>query len=417
MAPPPPPGDAVSWPTPDSAQGEEKKKAQERAEKSDKEKTPTGKPHGKEKWMPVPYVPSAIFNTPLPPARRGGRPARGGRDSGPRIGSATHGNVGVEKTSLAIPDGSMGPPANSNDHGRAELGSTKNNSVSSRPKRAASAGPSSMREQRKYMDSNTTEKPKEGATAPSKTNQNFGSVVNDSRRASATTQTDDPKERRPFTLGNQQVNDSVNNLAKAPQNAPEREDRNQNSHQEAQANSRPTAPDRRSEGFLKQSENSREYLGHITSRERGEGRGRGNRGRGAGNHAFVNSSHANGQSFSHGHPPSSQVPTPHQGSKSQSNHERHASQSQGVPYSQTQSNSRSYRSGSRSQSIPHPASYGRFPNGINGPSPGPPHLSNLQTDLANSYGYQPGQQGIMSAMPYNAFMEQISLFGMVSMQM
>ncbi|MCJ1268708.1 hypothetical protein MMC22_008596 [Lobaria immixta] len=414
VASPPPPGDATSWPTPDSAQGEEKKRAQERAEKGEKEKTPAAKPHGKEKWMPVPYVPTAVFNTPLPPARRGGRPARGGREGGHRAGSATHGPAGTEKTSTSPTDGSAAPvPANANERGRAELSSSKN---SARPKRAASAGPATVREQRKAADSNTTEKPKEAGTSPTKINQTPGPAAYESRRSSAATQTDDPKFRRSSTIPNQHTNDSGHNVAKFSQNT---DDRPQTQHQEMQTNAR-AVPDRRGEGSGRLSD-QRDFHGHMSNRERGEGRaerGRGNyRGRGAGNHGFSNSGQASTQSFPHGHPSQNQGTTSHQMSKSQNNHERHASHSQGAPYNQSQPIPRSLRSNSRSQSIPNSAPYGRFSNGSNGPHPGPPHLSNLQTDIANAYAYQPGQQGVMSAMPYNAYMEQLSLFSMVSMQM
>ena len=60
----PPVEDATAWPTPQVAIGEEKKKSHEKTEKS-----PVIRPHGKEKWTPVPYVPTAVFNTPLPPIR------------------------------------------------------------------------------------------------------------------------------------------------------------------------------------------------------------------------------------------------------------------------------------------------------------------------------------------------------------
>lgn len=417
VASPPPPGDATSWPTPDSAQGEEKKRAQERAEKGEKEKAPAVKPHGKEKWMPVPYVPTAVFNTPLPPARRGGRPVRGGREGGHRVGSATHGPTGNEKTSAAPTDGSVAAvPANINERGRAELSSSKNSSGSSRPKRAASAGPSTVREQRKAGDAIMTEKQKDVGAGSTKINQTPQPAAIESRRSSAATQTDDPKFRRSSTVPNQQTNDSGHNVVKLSQSA---DDRPQTQHQETQTNPRPL-PDRRGDGPGMPSD-QRDFHGHMPNRERGEGRaerGRGGyRGRGAGNHGFSGSSQNNAQNFPHGHPSQNQGTSSHQIPKSQNNHERHASHSQGAPYNQSQPTSRSLRSNSRSQSIPNSGPYGRFSNGSNGPHSGPPHLANLQTDLANSYGYQPGQQGVMSAMPYNAYMEQISLFGMVSMQM
>ncbi|KAJ5995466.1 Winged helix-turn-helix transcription repressor DNA-binding [Penicillium waksmanii] len=72
--------DASSWPTPEVALDEEKKKAQEKTDKTEKsEKSPVMRTHGKEKWMPVDYVPTAVFNTPPPPiwSWSSGQPAQG----------------------------------------------------------------------------------------------------------------------------------------------------------------------------------------------------------------------------------------------------------------------------------------------------------------------------------------------------
>ena len=105
--PPPPPSDQISWPTPDNAQDEEKKRASERNEKLEKKDTGGGKVHGKEKWIPVEHVPTPVFNTPLPTnARRGGRPARGGRETNVRHTSAMHGHNGVD----AVPNTSQDAP-------------------------------------------------------------------------------------------------------------------------------------------------------------------------------------------------------------------------------------------------------------------------------------------------------------------
>lgn len=420
IAPPPPPGDAISWPTPDSAKGEERKRAQDRAEKGDKEKTPTTKTHGKEKWMPVPYVPSAVFSTPLPPTRRGGRPARGGRDGGGRGGNSVQGNHGPEKVGGSSGSYVSSATGNSYERNRGDVGPYKNN-TSSRPKRAASAGPPTSREQRKSGDTSQGEIPKEGDTEPTNVTQNSVFHHNESRRASAATQTEDAKGRRPSTTINQRTNDFERSSIKPAPHSIDRDERYQDVHHETYPHSRSTAPDRRSDGSARSPEYTREFHSQIPTRERGEGRadrGRGvYRGRGAGNHGFPSSNQSNGQNFSHGHPPPHQASVQHQPPKSQSSHERHASQSQSATYNTTQPVSRSFRSGSRSQTIPHPNSYGRFPSAPSGPNPAAPQLSSLQTDLANTYGYQPGQQGIMSAIPYNAYMEQISLFGMVSMQM
>ena len=76
---------------------------------------------------------------------------------------------------------------------------------------------------------------------------------------------------------------------------------------------------------------------------------------------------------------------------------------------------RHHRSGSRSQSIPNPPAFQRFPG--NASTMGPQPLANLQTDVANMYGYQAGQPAVMSAMPYHPYMESMQVQGMVQMQM
>ena len=82
--------DHESWPTPESAHDDERKKAQSRGEKGEKEKAGGNntRPHGKNEWVPVPYTPSVVFNTPLPKsnARRGRGGGRAGREVGPRTG-------------------------------------------------------------------------------------------------------------------------------------------------------------------------------------------------------------------------------------------------------------------------------------------------------------------------------------------
>jgi la-related protein 1 len=128
----PPVGDASFWPTPQVAQGEEIRKAQEKTEKTDKtekgDKSPATRPHGKEKWMPVPYVPTAVFNTPLPSAgRRGGRAARGGRDGG-RSGAYGAGDQGP-----------AGKQSASADRARNEANTARANSLPAQSRRSNSA--------------------------------------------------------------------------------------------------------------------------------------------------------------------------------------------------------------------------------------------------------------------------------------
>lgn len=414
VAAPPPPGDATSWPTPDSAQGEEKKKAHERVEKGEKEKTPASKPHGREKWMPVPYVPTAIFNTPLPAARRGGRASRGGRDAPNRGHSTIHGSSGPDKPPAGPSDGSVFQSmANSSERGRADPSSFK-------AKRAVSAGPSTVREQRKITDAQAVDRVKETVVGPAKANQNPGPSAGESRRTSTATQTDDGKARRfSSTNGGQQTGERGNTSIKGSQLIGERDDRFQKPHLENPSNARPTGPERRNESSVRQADNTRDFQGHMSNRDRGEGRGERGRGsyRGRANHGYPNSSQANGQNFSHGHPSQSSASAPHQISKTQNSHERHASQSQATPYNQSHSTSRNFRSGNRAQPLQHSATYSRFPNGSSTSHPGAPPLAPLQTDLANAYGYHTGSQGVMSAITYNPYYEQVSLYGMVTVQM
>jgi la-related protein 1 len=129
--------DASSWPTPEVALDEEKKKAQEKTDKTEKsEKSPVMRTHGKEKWMPVDYVPTAVFNTPLPPSGRGGsrRSARGGRESGR---GAAHG-AGEKASSGQPAQGSAGKQA-AGERGQHEAGPNRAASLPAQARRSTSA--------------------------------------------------------------------------------------------------------------------------------------------------------------------------------------------------------------------------------------------------------------------------------------
>lgn len=101
-----PRNDEVSWPTPLTAQDEERRRAQELQEKADKEKSSPAmaKPHGKNEWKPVAYTPTVKFNTPLPALRgRGGKVGvRGGRVPGPTERSLP---VGQAASNNEVPSG------------------------------------------------------------------------------------------------------------------------------------------------------------------------------------------------------------------------------------------------------------------------------------------------------------------------
>lgn len=102
-------GDAESWPTPDTVTMDNRRKSAS-LDKPEKPEIKLGgsKAHGKQ-WVQVPFVPTAVFNTPLPPsaARRGGRGGGRGRDGAGR-GGGNQGNGGpVDKGEST---GSMAPP-------------------------------------------------------------------------------------------------------------------------------------------------------------------------------------------------------------------------------------------------------------------------------------------------------------------
>ncbi|EPS32109.1 hypothetical protein PDE_07068 [Penicillium oxalicum 114-2] len=137
----PPVADASSWPTPQTALGEEKKKAQEKTEKPERtDKSPVARSHGKEKWMPVNYVPTAVFNTPLPtPSGRGGRrTARGGRDSG-RGGPHGSGAAPAEKTASGQAAATTTGKQGSGERGRNDNGSARATSLPAQARRSTSA--------------------------------------------------------------------------------------------------------------------------------------------------------------------------------------------------------------------------------------------------------------------------------------
>ena len=95
--------DSNSWPTPETVLEDDKRKAQEKIEKDEKEDLSANKPRPKKEWVTVPYVPTVEFKTQLPTrGARGRGGARGGRtDMGGR-------SVGIngEKTATSAVNGS-----------------------------------------------------------------------------------------------------------------------------------------------------------------------------------------------------------------------------------------------------------------------------------------------------------------------
>ena len=416
VAPPPPSGDTISWPTPDSAVVDGKKRNQERLDKTDKDLAQPPKPHGKEKWVPVPYVPSAVFNTPIPQARRGGRgAARGGREGETRGRNFNSGGSAADKSVIAGAASQQAPPTAAQDQGRIGSNSTVVTSNAPKPKRASSAGPATLREQRKNEDPPGAEKGKGGDATLPKGAATDGSVLNSSRRPSAPTM---QKNTQSFRLtGNGHGNESSWSSSIVEHNKDE-ETKPHNDDSYSTARHRSGAFERRNDSSIRQPEFPRDFHhGGLPNRERGEQRADrsrgGYRGRGGSNHASYGQSMANGHNFSNGYgyqhqPPSVSPPQTH------SNHERLQSQTQNSAFQLPHHQPKHFRNNSRSQSITYSGQYGKVTNGHHA---GPPHLTNLQTDLANEYGYLPAHQGAMTAVPFNSFGEQPSVFGMVNLQM
>lgn len=409
MAPPPPPGDAISWPTPDSAI-EEKKKPQSRNEKDDKERIPAAKPHGKNQWQTVPFVPTVNFNTPMPTSRtRGGRGTGGAsRDSGAR---SRNGNS-VDKSTTTGASPTNQSSVGTNERGKPPLGSSPATQSTQRPKRALSAGPVSVKEQRKPGDVPAADKRRESDISSAKAQQGKATGSNEPRRQSATA-----------------VNEGQGNLGssgRAPREAVNVPKKSQVADDAKYVQDNTAAAhvprnnsdvERRNDVSARPADLGKDLQSNQTTRERGDGRqergGRGGyRGRGGPNFNAYNAHLSSGHAF----PvvsPQYQPPTGGLPSRSFSNHERLASQPQPSFYPPTPQHNRAYRSNSRSQSIQH--SYGRFSHQSH---TGPPHLANLQTDLANNYAYSfDPQSGPMSALPFNPYMVGPSLFGMVGVQM
>ena len=377
-----PADDAVSWPTPQSAAQDEGQKKSQQAEKpADKEKPP--RTHGKEKWMPVPYVPSAVFNTPLPQTtRRGGRPARGGRESGSH---APNDREKPTNASSAMPGSKKSQAPDRAHHGeRDTMENGKGGATDSAPKAAENGRPEQRRNTHTTQSDNGHKDNKYGNKK--ERNQNYAEENRHSHPNPSETSFHARQEPRSFSKthdfpgmrfhgdghGNNRysVNNHDRHLESGPRSADFFKDRNT------------WGPGR-----------DRDYQRNDVHRERGESRSErgGGRGgyRGRGGHANYNGT----QNPPYHSAPLAQQPFP---PKSFSlNNDRHRSQ---------QHPASNHRANIRSPSLSSTPMYG--------PAPYP-----IQTDMSALYGYPHMPQGPMTAMPFQPHMEQFSLMSMISMQL
>jgi len=371
---PPPVEDAMSWPTPETALEEEKRKAQEK-EKSEKEKderddnVASNKPRPKEKWVPVPYVPSVNFNTPLPP--RGGR-GRGGA----RMGRDTTGRgITGEKANNGSTAGPAGDPEN---RGR---GMSTAPRATSLPPNSAKRPSSDIRSQGKSPAIPTNDKSKPGQTnLPAK---NQSSSNSDARRTSTA---DQASEDHQSARGDNPKGFNADHAQAAS---------NENGPRSAAADRKGEQGNQFKEGANFNKDNSQRADGRG-DRGRGGFRGRG------GHNGFANGQQHPQHAFTNGH-----GPQPNGFAVRQNSNPYSPSMQQtafGNPY--TQAPARGGRGGSRSQSIPNNGIYGRFPNGAQ-------QIAPLQTQ--GMYEYPPLQT--MSAVPYLSYVDQFPLLAMVTMQL
>jgi la-related protein 1 len=387
---PPPVEDAISWPTPETALEEEKRKAQEKLEKEEKEENVSTKPRPKEKWVPVPYIPTVTFNTPLP--TRGGRGrggARGGRTEGGGRSSHTNGGGVGEKgqnTSNTPGNPSTEPERRSSRDGPRAA------SLPPNPKRSNEAAP---RDQRKPSTAQTVDKSRSG---PTKGDPN-GPV--EARYASGVGAgildrgfEGNPDQQRSENLAGfkpDQMQSSVNESQPPLGNNARQSDLNL----------------RGPEQFKESATVSRDS--NPQSRERNEVRSDRGRGgfRGRGHNNFPNGQPHPQHIFTNGH-----HSQPLNGFPIRQNSGPYSPPLQPPPFSNqyAPTPSRGGRGGTRSQSIPNNSLYGRYPS--NGGSL-PPHLGPLQTSNP-MFDYPPPQS--MSAVSYTSYIDYPSLIAMVTMQ-
>ena len=453
---PPPVRDQESWPTPDSAQDEDRRKAQEKGEKGEKERNPStpSRSHGKNEWVPVPYTPNVIFNTPLPstgPNRRGGRGgARGGAQAGGRGGPyATNGIGAGEKDG---PASAVLPNGDQTKRGRSD-GSAPRDASPTKGKRTVSAGSASWKDTksamtmsertvkptasgdsdavsrgsvleesgsgqysnaqssacpRQYPSSRPKQNRKYDASGPadkrkdsdlvSPTKENIPATYG--RRTSIATQTEG-KQKHHGQLNMFRQRSRKETLPLTPTQPSEDGGKRFSGVTEGQASqTKPITGDRRGSHF-----------GSFSGRDRPENRGRGGmRGGRNGNHGYQNAHHPNGHQFPNGHAPSLQTSSTFPLPRSPTSF--HPEQ-QNTYFPAQSPHSRNYRgNGPRSQSMTTDSIYGRVPATYPG---GPQPIAPIQTYVGGMYDYPVMQS--MSAVPYNPYMDQYSVFSMVSLQL
>ncbi|KAJ4296706.1 hypothetical protein N0V90_006754 [Kalmusia sp. IMI 367209] len=396
----PPDRDQESWPTMETAIDEDRKKAQEKTEKSDKDRkeTSSSKAGGKGKWVNVPIVPTVVFNTPLPSsgARRGGRnAARGGTQSGGRAGGFSAN--GPEKETSAPVTMSNGDQSR---RGRPDASARES---SPKGKRTVSAG--SLAAKDKPAQLNGEKLPKTAQVDADAQLRGTSVLAESQNNAAGAGQhntfprqypSSRPNKGRRADWPSQDRRKDGDSVSPMKENGVNIDHRTSSSTQ----TDAPEDVDRRSSNYAdgqpphqsKRGNNDR--FGSFSSRERRGGGARGGRG----------GSYSNGHQFANGHTsvkPSSTYPGPM--SPTTFNPEQ-------TPYFPPPNR---FRNGPRSQSVTTENVY-RMPGQYGGPQQQIPPI-NTYTN-GNVYDYSMMQP--MSAVPYGQFgMDHFALFSMVTTQL
>ncbi|CAO2650314.1 Nn.00g016060.m01.CDS01 [Neocucurbitaria sp. VM-36] len=386
VLPLPPNRDQESWPTPETAIDEGRKKAQEKGEKIEKERK-DGAPAGKHEWVKVPYTPSVVFNTPLPNAanaRRGGRPGgRGGAQaSGRPTGFSSNGTEKSEK------DGSVSDAVPNGEQTRRERPEGVAPQESSpKSKRTGSAASPTLKDQAPAVNGEAAVKsagpvPSDGEAPP--------------RRASMSSQVQGQNNTYPRQYPNRPNKGRRGDFPGAGERrrdgavSPTKDNTLDDRRLPASTQTDALGDERRASGFQDglnghHSKQSR-YNSFSGGRERGRGGGRGAR-----------ASYSNGHQLANGHAPPMQSSTFTIGPRSPTSFNPESSYFS-VPQGKYG------RNGHRSQSVANDAY--RFP-----PYQGGPQVPPLQTYGMYEYGMQP-----MSAVPYTPYVDQFALFSMITTQ-
>ncbi|KAF2661421.1 hypothetical protein K491DRAFT_587223 [Lophiostoma macrostomum CBS 122681] len=378
----PPDRDQESWPTPESAIDEDRKKSQGKGEKTEKERkeSTSNQPHGKKEWVTVPYTPTVVFNTPLPNAagaRRGGRGGgRGGAQGGGRpTGLNASGSGPADKEASTPSTLANGDPTR---RGRSDATITRDDIP--KEKRSGSVGSSPLKEGK--LPTFLGEKSSKPLTTPEAENASRrGSIMNEATSSAF------PGQNNTFPRQYTSNRPNKNRKGEFASQGDRRKD------------SDSVSPTKETSGSFDRRTSTATQTDAIEDGDRrsftfqdAQNSGRG---------------HQNGHhQFSNGHAPTLQ---PSSTFPLRSPTTFHPEQ---TPFFPSQSSSRGYRNGLRTQSVTTENMYGRVPGYPGGPQQVPP----IQTYGGGMYDYPAIHP--MSAVPFSPYgVDHPTLVSMVSTQL